>query len=286
MAVRPLRALAEAGHDIALCITRPDRRRGRGGTVTPSPVKAAAGELGIPVSHSMDDVLESGVELAVVVAYGRIIPAALLEQVPMVNVHFSLLPRWRGAAPVEWAILAGDDETGVCLMKVEEGLDTGSVYARRVVPLSEDIDLAALRDRLVREGSALLVESLAGGVAGLPAPVPQEGAPTIAPKLTPQDYKLHWEREAVQLHRVVRLGRAWTTFRGRRLGILKAIPGEAGVGVGVPALPPGTLVGTAVIAGHGVLELEEVQPESRAAMAADDWARGVRVSVGERLGSD
>jgi methionyl-tRNA formyltransferase len=286
MAVRPLRALAEAGHDIALCITRPDRRRGRGGAVTPSPVKAAARELGIPVSHSMDDVLESGVELAVVVAYGRIIPAALLEQVPMVNVHFSLLPRWRGAAPVEWAILAGDDETGVCLMKVEEGLDTGPVYARRVVPLSEDIDLAALRDRLVGEGSALLVESLADGVAGLPTPVPQEGAPTIAPKLTPQDFLLHWEREAVQLHRVVRLGRAWTTFRGRRLGILKATPGAAGEEGAAIALPPGTLVGTAVIAGQGVLELEEVQPESRAAVAADDWARGVRVSVGERLGTD
>ena len=298
MAVRPLRALAGAGHDIALCVTRPDRRRGRGGAVTPSPVKAAALELGIAVSHSMNDVLEYGVELAVVVAYGRIIPAALLERVPMVNLHFSLLPRWRGAAPVEWAILAGDEETGVCLMKVEEGLDTGPVYARCVVPLSSDIDLASLRDRLVRDGSALLVESLAGGVAGLPAPVPQEGVPTTAPKLTPQDFALHWEQGAVELHRVVRLGRAWTTFRGRRLGILQATPAEAGAGsgsgagagagdvAGAAALPPGMLVGTAVITGHGVLELEEVQPESRAAMAADDWARGVRVSVGERLGSD
>jgi methionyl-tRNA formyltransferase len=104
MAVPPLRALVEAGHDVALCVTRPDRRRGRGAQLTPSPVKDAATELGVPVSHDMDDVATAGVELAVVVAYGRIIPARLLDQVPMVNLHFSLLPRWRGAAPVERAI--------------------------------------------------------------------------------------------------------------------------------------------------------------------------------------
>src|ERR1700689_4580310 len=161
MAVPPLRELVAAGHDIALCVTRPDRRRGRGGAVTPSPVKEAALELGIPVSHSMDDVAASGVELAIVVAYGRIIPAALLDRVPMVNLHFSLLPRWRGAAPVEWAILAGDAETGVCLMKVEAGLDTGPVYARRTVPIRKDFDLAGLRQELVEVGSGLLVESLA-----------------------------------------------------------------------------------------------------------------------------
>ncbi len=183
MAVPPLRALVAAGHDIALCVTRPDRRRGRGGAVTPSPVKEAALELGLPVSHSMEDVAGVGVELAVVVAYGRIIPATLLAQVPMVNLHFSLLPRWRGAAPVERAILAGDRETGVCLMKLEEGLDTGPVYARRVVPIGSDADLAALRAELVELGSALLVESLAGGLAGLPVPEPQEGEPTIASKV-------------------------------------------------------------------------------------------------------
>lgn len=130
MAVRPLQDLVAAGHDIALCVTRPDRRRGRGGAVTPSPVKEAALDLGVPISHEMEDVAEAGVELAVVVAYGRIIPVTLLERVPMVNLHFSLLPRWRGAAPVERAILAGDRETGVCLMQLEEGLDTGPVYAR------------------------------------------------------------------------------------------------------------------------------------------------------------
>ena len=228
MAVRPLRDLVAAGHDIALCVTRPDRRRGRGGAVTPSPVKEAALELGLPVSHSMEDVADAGVELAVVVAYGRIIPLTLLERVPMVNLHFSLLPRWRGAAPVERAILAGDPVTGVCLMKLEEGLDTGPVYARREVPIGNDTDLAALRPELVEVGSALLVECLVGGLAGLPVPEPQEGEPTIASKLTPEDLHLQWGDTAVQLHRVVRLDRAWTTFRGRRLGILEAALSEPG----------------------------------------------------------
>jgi methionyl-tRNA formyltransferase len=296
MAVRPLRALAGAGHDIAVCVTRPDRKRGRGGALSPSPVKEAASELGLAVSHSMEDVAEAGVELAVVVAYGRIIPAALLARVPMVNLHFSLLPRWRGAAPVERAILAGDPQTGVCLMKVEEGLDTGPVYARRTVPIDE-LDLVGLRHELVAVGSELLVDALAGGVAGLPEPVPQSGEPTTAAKLTPEDLHLHWEDDATQLHRVIRLDRAWTTFRGKRLGIRRASlvggggrpgaeggpGGEAGV---LPGTPPGTLVGTYVVTGNGMLELHEVQPESRSPMAAADWVRGARVSVAERLGSD
>jgi methionyl-tRNA formyltransferase len=297
MAVPPLLALVDAGHDVALCVTRPDRRRGRGSAVTPSPVKEAALELGIAVSHSMEDVAEAGVELAVVVAYGRIIPASLLARVPMVNLHFSLLPRWRGAAPVERALLAGDEETGVCLMKLEEGLDTGPVYAQLVVPIGDAVDLPSLRSELVTAGCALLVAALAHGVAGLPEPVPQSGEPTIAAKLTTEDLRLQWEQPAAQLHRVVRLGRAWTTFRGKRLGVLRATPVAAPTGAGptgagptgagpTGAGTPGTLVGTVVCTGDGALALEEVQPESRAPMPADDWARGMRLLAGERLGSD
>jgi methionyl-tRNA formyltransferase len=248
----------------------------------------------------MEDVADAGVELAVVVAYGRIIPAALLARVPMVNLHFSLLPRWRGAAPVERALLAGDTETGVCLMKLEEGLDTGPVYAHLVVPIDDAVELPTLRDELVTAGCALLIAALAHGVAGLPEPVPQSGEPTIASKLTSEDFRLQWDQPAVQLHRVVRLGRAWTTFRGKRLGVLRATPvagfgtGDAGspsagaaAGTGSPAAgPPGTLVGTVVCTGDGALSLQEVQPESRGPMAAEDWARGVRLLSGERLGSD
>ena len=284
MAVPPLRALVEAGHDIALCVTRPDRRRGRGKDETPSPVKVAATELGLVVTHDMKDLTTAGVELAVVVAYGRIIPARLLEQVPMVNLHFSLLPRWRGAAPVERAILAGDHETGVCLMKVEEGLDTGPVYAVRTVPLDDDITLAALRTELVAVASALVVDALAGGVAGLPDPVPQEGEVTRAEKITKEDLHLDWTKRAIDLKRVVRLGRAWTTFRGKRLTVLDVAlsPGEDGAA----GRPPGSLQGAIVATGGGALVLRRVQPESRSPMSADDWLRGVRPAVGERLGTE
>ena len=283
MAVPPLRALVAAGHDIALCVTRPDRRRGRGKEETPSPVKVAATELGLAVTHDMNDLTTAGVELAVVVAYGRIIPARLLEQIPMVNLHFSLLPRWRGAAPVERAILAGDHETGVCLMKVEEGLDTGPVYAVRTVPLDDDITLAALRRELVAVASALVVEALAGGVAGLPDPVPQEGEVTLADKINKEDLHLDWTKRAVDLKRVVRLGRAWTTFRGKRLTVLDVERGQGGDGAG---RPPGSLEGAIVATGGGTLVLQRVQPESRSPMSADDWLRGVRPAVGERLGTE
>jgi methionyl-tRNA formyltransferase len=283
MAVPPLRALAEAGHDIALCVTRPDRRRGRGSLTTPSPVKAAATELGIPVSHDMDDVAGAGVELAVVVAFGRIIPARLLAAVPMVNLHFSLLPRWRGAAPVERAILAGDRETGVCLMKVEEGLDTGPVYATRRVPIDESITLDALRVELVEVASALVVDALAGGVASLPDPAPQVGEVTLADKITREDLHLDWPDAARQLARVVRLQRAWTTFRGKRLNVLEAVVSddvESDAGI------PGELHGDEVVTGRGALRLLRVQPESRSPMSAEEWLRGVRPGASERLGTD
>ena len=284
LAVPPLRALAGAGHDVVLCVTRPDRRRGRGGETTPSAVKQAAAELAIPVTDDMWAITSAGVELAVVVAYGRIIPADLLAQVPMVNLHFSLLPRWRGAAPVERAILAGDCQTGVCVMKVEEGLDTGPVYAVSRVPLDEEVTLDQLRERLVAVGSDLLVSTLAGGVGALPAPVPQHGEVTIAHKITKEDLRLDWSQPTVQLRRVVRLGRAWTTFRGKRLVVL-----EVGVGHEAPGAgggPPGSLVGAAVVTADGTVVLRRVQPESRSPMSAEEWLRGVRPADGERLGTD
>ncbi len=284
MAVPPLRALVRAGHDVALCVTRPDRRRGRGGRTTPSPVKEAALELGLMVTQDMDDLEDAGVELAVVVAYGRIIPLRLLEQVPMVNLHFSLLPRWRGAAPVERAILAGDHETGVCLMKVEEGLDTGPVYAVRTVPLDDDVTLAVLRRQLVEVASTLVVDALAHGVSALPEPQPQRGDVTLAEKITKEDLRLDWNEPALQLQRVVRLGKAWSTFRGKRLTVLEARLGDGGR-AGEERLP-GALDGPFVATGAGTLELVLVQPESRSPMSAEEWLRGVRPSVGERLGTD
>jgi methionyl-tRNA formyltransferase len=274
-AVPPLLALHDAGYDIRMVVTRADKRRGRGGDLVPSPVKAAATKLGNPVTHRVDDVIDAGAELGVVVAFGQIIRPHVLAALPMVNLHFSLLPRWRGAAPVERAILAGDTETGVCLMTLEEGLDTGPVHACQRVVIRDGESADELRARLVEVGTGLLLSQLA---EGLSPPVPQVGEPTYAAKIDPEELHLDWSQPAEQLARVVRLGRAWTEFRGRRLRILRAraVPGQG--------QPPGTLDGVMVAAGQDALQLLEVQPEGKGAMAAEDWLRGTRPAPGERLG--
>lgn len=276
MAVPPLRALVAAGHDVALVVSRADARRRRGGAPEPSPVKAAALGLGLPVTERVDDVLDAGVDLAIVVAFGRLIRRHVLEAVPMVNVHFSLLPRWRGAAPVERAVLAGDEVTGVCVMGLEEGLDTGPVFGRAEVPIGPEATAAELRTRLVEAGTDLLVGLLA---AGLPEPEPQSGEPTYAAKLEPGELRLDWSRPAVELHRVVRVGGAWTTFRGARLKVHRATVDGAR-----RDLAPGALDGTAVGSGDGALCLVEVQAEGRPARPAGEWARGARPAPGECLG--
>jgi methionyl-tRNA formyltransferase len=287
-AVAPLGTLVGAGHDVGLVVTRPDKRRGRGGTLHPSPVKAAATELGLPVTDRLEDALAVGAELGVVVAYGRIIPVAVLREVPMVNLHFSLLPRWRGAAPVERAILEGDSETGVCLMAVEAGLDTGRIYARADTVIGDDETAGQLRSRLVDIGCRLLEDNLADGVAGLPLPRDQVGVPTYAEKILPGELEIRWEDTAVQIGRVVRLGRAWTTFRGRRVGVLRAAEAdETGLRhrPGQDGRVPGTLEGHTVVAGAGTrLALLSVQPEGKRPMGVADWLRGVRPGPDERLG--
>jgi methionyl-tRNA formyltransferase len=276
VAVGPLRALVEAGHEIALVVTRPDKRRGRGGALQPSPVKAAAIELGLVVTDRVDDVVEAGAELGVVVAYGRLIRPHVLAALPMVNLHFSLLPRWRGAAPVERAILAGDPVTGVCVMALEEGLDTGPVYACEERPIGSDETLEEVRGALAETGARMLVELLA---TGLPPPRPQEGEPTYAAKIEAEEHHLDWTRPAVELHRVVRLGNAWTTFRGRRLRVLRARCAP-GADLGPGELDAGAmLVGT----GDGALALVEVQSEGKGPQPAGAWRNGVRLQAGERF---
>lgn len=288
-AVPPLEALVGAGHEVALVVSRADTRRGRGGSSSPSPVKAAALRLGLPVTDRVDDALDVHADLGVVVAFGRLIKRHVLEQLPMVNLHFSLLPRWRGAAPVERALLAGDRRTGVCLMALEEALDTGPVYRRAEVEIGSDETLEELRARLVEVGTGLLLDALA---TGLGEPEPQVGEPTYAAKLEPAELELDWSCPARDLHRVVRLGRAWTTFRGRRLLVWRArpVPGDAPSGADhAPSDtaddPPGTLRGLDVATGEGWLVLVEVQPEGRARLDASVWLRGARARPGERLGT-
>lgn len=254
MAVPPLEALVEAGHDIALVVTGADKRRGRGSGTSPSPVKAAAQRLGLPVSHHVDDVLDQQAELGVVVAFGRIVKPHVLAELPMVNLHFSLLPRWRGAAPVERALLAGDETTGVCVMAVEEGLDTGGVYAVEEVPIGPTTTADELRRTLVDVGTGLLVDTLA---EGLGEPVPQTGEPTYAAKIEPEELRIDWTAPVERIDRLIRLGGAWTTFRGTRVKVHGA------------RIVDGAMVPTVV------------QPEGKPRMAYDAWRNGARPAPGE-----
>lgn len=276
VAVPPLRSLHDAGFDIPLVVTRADKRRGRGSSLSPSPVKELATELGIPVTTDVDAVRDVGADLGVVVAFGRIIKPHVLDQLAMVNLHFSLLPRWRGAAPVERAILAGDQRTGVCLMAVEEGLDTGGVYRRVEVEIDPGETLEELRGRLVALGSDMLVSALRDGLG---SPEPQVGEPTYADKIDPAELRLDWDRPASELHRVVRLGGAWTTWRGRRLKVHAARPADRAGGA------PGSLQGSIVATGDGGLELIEVQPEGKGHQPASAWLNGARPGPDDRLGT-
>ncbi len=274
VAVEPLLALVRAGFEIPIVISGPDKRRGRGGELSPSPVKAAALEVGLSVSDQLEDVLNFDVDLAVVVAYGRIIPASILEVLPMINIHFSLLPKWRGAAPVERALLAGDAETGVCLMDIGVELDTGDVYARTVTPIASDDTLATLRERLIDLGSELLVETLRND---LPVPEPQTGEVSYAKKISVSELQIDWSLPASTIERLVRLGGAWTTFRGTRLKVHEVALGAAGGA-------PGTIDGLVVGCGEGALELVVVQPEGKARQDASAWRNGARPTSDDRLG--
>lgn len=279
-AVASLEALVAAGHDVVLVVTQPDKRRSRGAGTDPSPVKQAAERLGLPVltpakaREVVAEVESSGAEIGVVVAFGQLLPVSLLEATPhgFVNVHFSLLPRWRGAAPVERALLAGDFETGVCLMGMEAGLDTGPVYARAVTPIGPNDTAGELRARLVALGTELLVAQL----PTIPSatPVRQDGEPTYADKLTVDEFRLDPKRPAADLARLVRAGNprpgAWMRVNGQRMKVWRVheLDGRA---------EPGAIDLDANLAtADGLLALDEVQSEAKLVMAGIDWRRGVR----------
>ena len=275
-----LDALHRDGHEIALVVTQPDKRRGRGSSTQPSPVRRAAEKLGLRVitpakgRDAIDDVRATGAHLGVVVAFGQLLPPAMLEALPLgfVNVHFSLLPRWRGAAPVERAILAADAETGVCIMELEEGLDTGPVYACERTPIGDRETAGELHERLVEIGTRLLVETVPE--VGHRQPDPQHGEPTYAEKLSVDEFRLDPDESATHLSRVVRAGNprpgAWMVIDGHRAKVLRASARSGAVERGV--ITPAGELGTA----DGVLVLEEVQPEGKRPMSASAWLNGLR----------
>ena len=286
VAVAPLQALCRAGHEVALVVTRPPKRRGRRQAPTPSPVEDAAATLGLEVTYDLEDAVGVEANLGVVVAYGEYIPEEAFERRRTVNLHFSLLPRWRGAAPVERAILAGDTETGVCLIDIAPEIDTGAVYRRASTGIAPHESADELRARLCELGIGLLLDALA---AGFGDPVPQEGEMTWADKIEPGELRIDWAAPAEHVLRLVRVGGAWTTHRSRRIKILEARvattpdrPGPVGA-VSLEPRPDGGAV-LVVATGVGEVELVTVQSEGRAAAPARDWANGARIAGGERFG--
>jgi len=299
-AVPPLEALHAAGHEIVAVYTQPDRPAGRGQSLTASPVKRRALELGLPVEQpatlkvadAVERLRERAPDLMVVVAYGLILPQAVLD-VPRLgcwNIHASLLPRWRGAAPIQRAILAGDDITGITIMQMDAGLDTGPMLLVREVPIGPGESGGELHDRLSRVGAEAIVAAVSEWQAGriTPRPQPAEGA-SYAAKLRKEEARIDWSQAAAVIARQVRAFNPWpvaeTTWDGRQLRIWRAepAPGAASAGA-VPGTVLESAAGRIVVAtGDGALTLLQVQVAGRRALSAAEFLNAQSLA-GTRLG--
>ena len=299
-AVPPLEALHAAGHEIVAVYTQPDRPAGRGQSLTASPVKRRALELGLPVEQpatlkvadAVERLRERAPDLMVVVAYGLILPQAVLD-VPRLgcwNIHASLLPRWRGAAPIQRASLAGDDITGITIMQMDAGLDTGPMLLVREVPIGSGESGGELHDRLSRVGAEAIVAAVSEWQAGriTPRPQPAEGA-SYAAKLRKEEARIDWSQAAAVIARQVRAFNPWpvaeTTWDGRQLRIWRA---ECAPGVATAGAVPGTVLKAAagrivVATGVGALSLLQVQVAGRRALSAAEFLNAQSLT-GTRLG--
>ena len=287
--VAALEALVGAGHEIVCAYTQPPRPAGRGKKEQPSPVQARAEALGIPVRHptslktaeAQAEFAALGADVAVVVAYGLILPQAILDapRHGCLNIHASRLPRWRGAAPIHRAIMAGDAETGVCIMQMEAGLDTGPVLLRKVTAIGAEETTGELHDRLAAIGAEAIVEALARLRELTPEVQPEEGV-TYAAKIDKAEARIDWARPAAEVARLIcglsPFPGAWcdvvgerVKFHGARVVAGKGAPGEV-------------ISGFTVACGEGAVEITRVQREGKKAMAADEVLRGM--DLPERLG--
>ncbi len=299
-AVPPLAALISAGHTVELVMTQPDRPVGRKQTLTPPPVKVNALELGLEVfqpprvksADAFERLSTIAPDVIVVVGYGQIIPQRILDLPPhgCINVHASLLPKYRGAAPINWAVANGETRTGVTTMRIIFKLDAGDMLLKRETPIGSDETARELFERLAPIGADLLAETLAGLERGSIAPEPQtEEEATFAPILKREDGQVDWNLPAAQIHNRLRGFTPWpgiyTYFRGRRLGIHRARPlHQAGPPPGVVATADGQLrVGCEQ---GSTLAVHDVQPEGKKRMAAADFVRGYRPTDGETLGEN
>jgi methionyl-tRNA formyltransferase len=287
VAVPSLNVLVEAGFDVVAVLTRPDAPIGRKRVLTPSPVAARAAELGIHVIHAARIDAEAigrisavSPDVAAIVAYGGLVPPAALP-IPRhgwINLHFSLLPSWRGAAPVQRAIMAGDDVTGAVTFQLEEGLDTGPVFGTLTETVGPEDTAGQLLERLSHSGAVLLAQTLSALDAGKAVALPQTGDISLAPKLTLEDGRLDWKHPALALGRQARgvtpEPGAWTVLDGQRIKLepVRLRPDISGLAPGSLSLQgKSVLVGTG---SHGV-ELTRIQPAGKKMLAAADWARGM-----------
>lgn len=299
VALPSLRVLDDSRHDVVAVLTRPDARRGRGRTLHPSPVAAWARERDVPVltprtlrdEEVQEQIAALDIDVAPVVAYGALIPAELLD-VPRygwVNLHFSLLPAWRGAAPVQHALIAGDDVTGASTFRIEEGLDTGPLFGTLTETVRPQDTAGDLLGRLAESGAGLLLATLDALDAGTVVPVPQRlDGVSVAPRLEVADARVDWSAPAVAVDRLVRgttpAPGAWTTAPdGSRLKLGPVRPRPDVDDLAPGQVRPGkreVLVGT----GSGAVELGQVAPAGRSWMAAPDWVRGARLTEDARFG--
>ena len=297
-AVPPLEKLAQS-YEIAAVVTQPDRPAGRKRRLTPPPFKEAALALDLPVwqpptfrtPEAVARLRALAPDLVVVVAFGQILRADVLAVPPhgCLNVHGSLLPRHRGAAPVTAAILAGENETGITLMQMDKGMDTGPIIAQATSPIMPDDTTATLRDRLCHLGADLLIEMLPAWLAGEIVPRPQDdSSATYCRPIAKSDGQLDWRRPAKELARQVRAYIPWptafTTWQGKQLKVLGATPLPAWRGEGQPGQVIALEDGAGVVTGEGLLCLETVQRAGKRAMTAKEFLRGQQGFVGSQLG--
>jgi len=300
-AIPSLEALLGAGHAVAAVVCQPDREKGRGQQLAAPPVKRVALERGLQVlqprrirePEPVAAIQALRPDVQVVVAYGQILPRAVIDAAPLgtVNVHASLLPRYRGAAPIQWAVARGETRTGVTTMRIDEGLDTGPILLARELAIGSEETAAELEPRLAALGAELLIETLAGLRDGRVQPVPQDSAQaSYAPLLKKEDGRIDWSVPAHEIACRVRGFQPWpgahATLAERTLKVLKAVAADAPDSAGDE---PGAILacgrdGIRVRCGaRSVLQLIEVQPESRRAMSAASFAAGARLVPGQRF---
>ncbi len=295
-AIPSLRLLVEEKEDVVLVITQPDRAKGRGHKLTPPPVKVLANRMGIevaqPLSLKDNELIERlsriKPEFIIVVAYGKILSKIILDM-PLrgcINLHASLLPKYRGAAPIQWAIIRGEKKTGICTMLMDEGLDTGPLLLMRELRIEEEDNAVTLSKKLSETGARLLIETIDGIRKGTVKPIPQVGEPSYAPPLTREDGLIDWNKSAMEIFNLIRGTYPWPgafcTIGSERVKLIKAKPinnldGHPGI---IEKITKDELI---IGTGMGHLSILELQPSGRSPMTVRDFLQGRNLTKGSRL---